>query len=250
MTSTAFSKGLLLFIFCLLAGGGCLNFTPEEQTLETLQRAVRQRMLKLQTTELLAAAAQEHYKPAKAAEIFAWESGYGERKWSVGSDPALQVLENAIAYGLVATSRTPEKTAEQVTGAVLDYGTALSFLKLRTEKERSALSDRITELAVMTGWSREKVEGCLTIPLPEVSADFFPIRPETERLLNERGVGAVFRTAAELYRKPSAAGLLQAERMRQALLNRYLLQIKISGTHGLPELFIAVQRGKLFSEFF
>ena len=244
MMNTVFSKTIFFLLLCFFLGGGCVIPSGEERTLEKLRYAVRLRMLNVQRSDLLSSAAQERYNPRKAAACFDLGSGYQEQVWRVDNDPALQVLEDAISYALLAVSDTLEKTAEKLTAAQLDYGTNIRFLKLKSGK--SSL-DSAAELAMMTGWSTDKVNSFVSVPLPEIKFELFPLYPETERLLNEKGRAAAFQTAAELYRTPSKAGILKAERLRRAILNRVLMQTKSSGPEMTPELYIAFWRSRIFS---
>ena len=248
MMNTVSSKIiLLLLLFLFVSGTGCslLQFR-EERSLAVLQSAVRQRMLKLQSSELLVSAAQERYKPGKAAEVFALGAGYQEQHSNVEKDLALQVLEQSITYALMVLSRNPEETAEKLTAASLDYGTALRLLKLQSRDRALQLSDAAAELAMMTGWSMEKVNSYASALLPEIRTGLFPVYPEAERLLNEKGNAAAFEAASELYRTPGEAELFKCERLRRAILNRYLMQTKSPGGETTPELRIAVWRSRLF----
>jgi hypothetical protein len=89
-----------------------------------------------------------------------------------------------------------------------------------------------------------------SIRLTVEDVPLFPISSAAERLLDEKGHKAAFDLAAEIYRHVDEGKLRNAERLRRAILNRYLMQIKSSGTRKIPELSIARQRGKLFAEFF
>lgn len=247
MTSTVFSKRVFFLLFSLfLLGTGCSLLYREEPGLALLQSAVRHRMLKLQKTELLASAAQERYDPVKAAEIFALGAGYQERQKSVEKDLALQVLEQSITYALMVLSRNPEETAEKISVAFLDYGTALRLLKLQSKEYSRLSNDVAAELAMMSGWSLEKVNSYASVPLPEIRRGLFPVYPDAEQLLNKKGNAAAFEVAAELYRTPREAALLKCERLRRAILNRYLMQTKSPGNEVTPELRIAFWRSRLF----
>lgn len=248
MTNTVFSKTLLfLTVLFFLWGTGCsLLLCREEHTLAELRSAVHRRMLKLQTTELLAATAQERYNPGKSAEILALGGGYQEQQWNVETDLALQVLEQAITYALMVLSSKPEETAEKLTAASLDYSVALRLLKLKGEERLSPTADVAAELVMMTNWSLEKVNSYASVPLPDIKAELFPVYPDAERLLNEKGNAAAFDAAAELYRTPLEAVLFKCERLRRAILNRYLMQTKSPGAEITPELRIAFWRGRLF----
>ena len=247
MMNTVSSKILfLLLLLFLVTGSGCLFVSGNEKSLETLQAAVRERMLKLQSSELLAEAAQERYNPRKAAELLTMKEELLSRQWSVENDPGLQALEDAIVYALLATSSRPEKTAEKVTAARLDYGTALRLLKLKNADTGSS-ADIAAELAMMTNWSSEKIRTFIALPLPPVSTELFPLDPASEELLNKEGASASFRLATGLYRNPSYGAVLKAERLRRAILNRTLMQIKSPGAEMTPELYIAFRRSRLFS---
>ena len=225
---------------------GCVRLGSDIlPALDVTQHAVRARMLKLQTGELLAQTASERYSPRLSTEVLSMANGYQGQSWSMENDPALQVLENAIAYGLVALSPAPAETAEKVSAAVLDFGTALRLLKL---KRSPGNSDLAAELAMMTGWGSDKVRKYAEAPLPEIRISLFPVYPEAERELLEKGESAAFHAAAVIYRIPSEAGIRHAERLRRALLNRYLMQGKSPGAETTPELRITYLRGRIFEK--
>ena len=248
MMNTLFSKhfpavlGLLLFLNC-----GCALLPDGKEDLGTLQSAVRLRMLKLQTTELLTRTAQERYNPQMAGILLGLELEYQESP-GAGNDAPLNALENAVAYALVVLSENPEKTAEKLTADLLDYGTAVRVVKLKNSGSGNKTWDIITELAFMSDWSADKVKKMAASPLPERKIELFPLYPEAEQLLNERGSAAAFRAAAELYRHPSQAGVIKAERLRRAMLNRVLMQGKSPGKAFSPELYTASLRSRLFSK--
>lgn len=248
MTNTVSNKIFLFLLFTFFLWGTGCSLLPyrEERSLAVLQSAVRQRMLQLQKTELISAAAQERYNPGKAAEIFALGAGYQEQQWSVESDLALRVLEQSITYAFMVLSPDPEKSAEKLIAASLDYGTALRLLKLQRKEYSPQANDVAAELAMMTGWSLKKVNSYVSVPLPEIKSGLFPIYPEAERLLNEMGKSAAFEVAAELYRTPREPVLFKCERLRRAILNRYLMQAKSPGAEITPELRIAFWRSRLF----
>lgn len=246
MRNTASVEKVLLFltlcgIFCGCARLGSDILPP----LCVTQHAVRARMLKLQTGELLAQTAKERYSPRLSSEVLAMANGYQGQSWSMENDPALQVLENAIAYGLVALSSAPAETAEKVSAALLDYNTAQRLLKL---KKTPGNSDLAAELAMMTGWGSDKVRKYAGAPLPEIKISLFPVYSEAERELLEKGEAAAFHAAAAIYRLPSEAGLRHGERLRRALLNRYLMQTKSPGAETTPELRITYLRGRIFEK--
>lgn len=249
MTNTAFSKLALSFALLTVLNCGCVFLSGEKESLETLQRAVRQRMLKIQTTEMLTKAAQERYNPRMAGKMIALETGYSS-SGGVGSDAALDTLENALRYALVVLDENPEKTAEKLTAEQLDYGTAVRFVKLKNDKWQFSSEDITTELAFMSDWSADKVRKFAELPLPEMESELFPLYPEAEKLLNERGNASAFRVAAELYRNPSRPVAMKAERLRRAMLNRFLMQGKSPGGGFSVELYTASLRKKLFLSFF
>lgn len=239
------------FIFFLILSNcifcGCANYCSDAlPPLYQVRQAVRKRMLKIQSDELLSRTANEHYAPHSAGEILSLASGYQSGMWSVENDPALQSLENAIAYALVVLSSHPAATAEKLSSASLDYGTALRILKIQKGSDDSVLNST-AELVMMTGWTNSKVRKFAAFPLPDLKIEIFPIYPEAERLLNEKGRSAAFQTAAELYRIPSAFALHKAEQLRRAILNRYLIQAKSPGAKITPELRIAYWRGQIFA---
>ena len=219
----------------------------EENSLASLQFSVRQRMLKIQCPELLAETAQERYDPRKAVELLALKSGYLASQWNVENDPALQVLEDAIVFALVATSPKPEKTAEKVTVAKLDYGTAVRFLKLKSPSGEWSSSDTAAELAMMSDWSGEKIKALTSLPLPGIETEFPPVDAASAQLLAKEGNLAAFAAATELYRDPSRENILKAERLRQGILKERSGQKKSPGTQVSPELYIAFWRSRLFS---
>lgn len=247
MMSTVFAELRLLLLFCFLlsAAGGCALFSREEVSFTSLQSAVKRQMLKLQSSELLAAAAQEKYQPRKAADVFAQGIGYQENLWAPEKDPALQVLEEAIIYALIARSADPAAMAEKIIASQLDYGIGYRLVKLQ-KGSASERNDAAAELAMMTGWSPAEVEKYIDAPLPAVKVEPFPLYYDAEQLLDEKGAAAAFETAAELYRAPDEAGVNRAERLRRALLNRILIQIKSPGAVITPELRIAFLRGRIF----
>ncbi len=249
MTSTAFSKSASLFALLTVLHCGCVFLAGEKESLETLQSAVRQRMLKIQTTELLTKTAQERYNPQMAGHILALETGYSSATGGIESDLALDALENAVIYALVVLSENPEKTAEKLTAELLDHGTAVRFVKLKNAKEKLAAEDIVTELSFMSNWSAEKVRKIAALPLNGGGIEPYPLYPEAEQLLNERGSASAFRVAAELYRNPSSAGIMKAERLRRAILNRILMQTKSPGSELTPELYVAFRRSRLFAAF-
>ena len=245
MRITVSAEKLLFILAAVLIFCGCRVFPGREvSALEAAQQAVRKRMLKLQTGELLSQTANERYAPRLSSEVLTMANSRQEQS-QMENDPALQVLENAIAYGLVALSPHPAETAGKVSAALLDYGTALRLLKLRDSIQNSDLA---AELAMMTNWPPEKVRQYAAAPLPEIRAGMFPVYPEAERVLLEKGEAAAFYAAAEIYRIPSESGIRQAERLRRALLNRYLLQSRSPGAEITPELQAAALRGRIFEK--
>ena len=250
MMTTA-SKALL-FLLLIFVLGGCALFQVQKKELSVMQQAVRDRLLKLQVTEFLAQTAKEHFQSEKAVALFSLNTGYRD-VWSVEKDPALEVLEEAIRYGLTVLSSDPQGTAEKLIGAKLDFLTACALLNLKNASLGSSdgnYRDHLSALGMMTGWESKKILEYAVLPLEEGEVSPFRIDPVSERLLDEKGNGAAFDAASELYRRPDVARLRRAELLRRAMLNRYLLQIKSSGSVNFPELKIAVWRGKLFSEFF
>ncbi|MBR2372621.1 MAG: hypothetical protein IKA87_00155 [Lentisphaeria bacterium] len=249
MRITVSVKGILFFLILSMLLCGCTKVNSVFSTaLEDTQYAVRQRMLKLQTGELLFKTADERYTPKLANKVITLSSGYQDQTWNVENDPALEVLENALVYALVVLSPDPAAAAEKLSGAMLDYGSASRVLKLQKNRFKNS-SDVVAELVMMTGWSNEKVKKYASASLPEVKIDIFPLYPEAEHLLNEKGHAAAFQTAAELYRMPSDSTVRKAEQLRRAILNRYLMQIKSSGSKIAPELRIAYWRGQIFAPF-
>ena len=242
------SEKIFCFLFLLLFAGGCVAFQQPENTLSAMQQAVRSRLLKFQATEFLAQTARERFQSEKAVTVFTLKTGYKET-WNVETDPALEVLEEAIRYGLTVAASDPQGTAEKVTGAKLDFMTSCKLLKLK-HAAPSARRDHLAELELMTGWERKKIEQFANLPLEAGEIAPFHIDLASERLLDEKGNAAAFDLAADLYRHTNEARLRQAERFRRAMLNRYLLQIKSSGNINFPELKTALWRGRLFSEFF
>ena len=249
MTDTVFSKAVLCFALLWSLNCGCVFLSGEKESLETLQRAVRQRMLKIQTTEMLTKAAQERYNPRMAGKIIALETGYSA-SGGVGEDAALDALENALRYALVVLAENPETAAEKLTAEQLDYGTAVRFVKLKYDKGKFSSEDITTELAFMSDWSAEKVRKFTALPLPEMESELFPLYPEAEKMLDERGGASAFRAAAELYRNPTRSAAMKAERLRRAMLNRFLMQGKSPGGGFSVELYTAALRKKLFPSFF
>ena len=78
---------------------GCVRLGSDIlPALDVTQHAVRARMLKLQTGELLAQTASERYSPRLSTEVLSMANGYQGQSWSMENDPALQVLENALAW--------------------------------------------------------------------------------------------------------------------------------------------------------
>ena len=210
---------IILPLFCLLTG--CLSGErAEELTLEQLQRRVRERMLKFQVSETLNSVASERYEPALAAAVTAQAEGYQEERWNAGDDPALQELEKALTYALVVLSPTPAATAEKLAADQLDLAVALRVARLRRGEKAGAAA----ELAMMTDWPVDKVKRWSTVPLPPAGEELFPVHPESERMLDRYGNAAAFRMAADLYRTPSPGAVRQAERLRRAILNRYLMR--------------------------
>ena len=248
MKATVSEKLFCLLLLALL-GGGCVQLQQEEKALPVMQQAVRSRLLKFQATELLAQAAKERFQSEKAVTVFTLKTGYKET-WNAETDPALEVLEEAIRYGLTVLSADPQKTAEKVTGAKLDFMTACKVLKLKHASSSSSRRDSLAELELMTGWERKKIEQFAAFALETGDIAPFHIDLASERLLDEKGNAAAFDLAADLYRHTNEAKLRQAERLRRAMLNRYLLQIKSSGNINFPELKTALWRGRLFSDFF
>lgn len=247
MRITVSVKTALLIIVSLCLFCGCADYCSDVlPPLYQVREAVRKRMLKLQSDELLARVANEHYAPHSAGEVLSLASGYQSGMWNVGNDPALQSLENAIAYALVVLSSHPTVTAEKLSRASLDYGTALRILKIQTGSGDSVINST-AELVMMTGWTNRKVRKFAAFPLPDLKIEIFPIYPEAERLLNEKGRSAAFQTAAELYRIPSDSALRKAEQLRRAILNRYLIQTKSPGAKITPELRVAYWRGQIFA---
>ena len=250
MEITVFKRGILLLFVLLLAVSGCALFREKEVTLTALQKTVRQRLWALQVSEFLSGTAKERFQPGKAAEIFALGTGYQAGGQTVSSDPALQILEDAVSYGLTVLAFDPKKTAEKLIAARLDLTTLCCLIDLQKKDPRS-LRDHTAELAMMTGREPEQIKKIASsIRLTVEDVPLFPISSAAERLLDEKGNKAAFDLAAEIYRHVDEGKLRNAERLRRAILNRYLMQIKSSGTRKIPELSIASQRGKLFAEFF
>lgn len=250
MGITAFKRGISFLFFFLFLTSGCALLQTEEKTLERLQATVRRRLLALQVNEFLSGTAKERFQPGKAAEVFALGTGYQAGGQKVGSDPALQILEDAICYGLTVLAPDPEKTAKKLIGARLDFITLCRLVDLQT-KHTGSRQDHTAELAMMTGLSSEKIRSfAAAIRLPVEEPPLYAISPAAERMLDEKGNRAAFDLAAEIYRHVDEGKLRNAERLRRAMLNRYLLQIKSSGSVNFPELKIAVWRGKLFAGFF
>ena len=247
MKATASGKIFFLILFLGFLCSGCNCFVPEKKSLEQLQEAVRSRILKLQVTEFLAETAQERFQSEKSALIFSFKTGYQEELATVENDLALQVLEEALRYGLTALSSNPRETAEKLVARRLDFMTLCALVNLQKKKNSS---DRISSLVMLSGWESEKVKSYADIPLPENEFAFFTIDRASERLLDEQGNKAAFDLASDIYRNVEESKLRQAERLRRAIINRYLMQIKSSGTQRTPELLIALQRGKLFDSFF
>ena len=104
MGITAFKRGISFLFFFLFLISGCALLQPEEKTLERLQTTVRRRLLALQVNEFLSGTAKERFQPGKAAEVFALGTGYQAGGQKVGSDPALQVLEDAICAIQIETT--------------------------------------------------------------------------------------------------------------------------------------------------
>ena len=219
MRNTLSVKFLLLPLFFLLAG--CQSGEKAgELTLAQLQRRVRERMLKFQATEILNTVASERYDPVLASAVTALAGGYQENRWNAGDDPALQELEKALTYAFVVLSPTPAATAEKLAADQLDLAVALRVARLcRGEKDGAA-----AELAMMTDWPVDKVKRWSTVPLPPAGEGLFPVHPESERMLDRYGNAAAFRMAADLYRTPSPGAVRQAERLRRAMLNRFLMR--------------------------
>ena len=210
---------LLLPLFILLAG--CLSGEGTgELSLERLQRRVRERMLKYQVTETLNTVASERYEPALASAVTALAGGYQENRWNADDDPALQELEKALIYAIVVLSPAPAATAEKLAAGQLDLAVALRVARLR----RSERDGAAAELAMMTDWPVDKVKRWSAVPLPPAGEGLFPVYPEAERMLDRYGNAAAFRAAADLYRTPSAGAVRQVERLRRAMLNRYLMR--------------------------
>lgn len=247
MKATASGKIFFLILFLGLLCSGCNCFSPEKKSLEQLQKAVRSRMLKLQVTEFLAETARERFQSEKSALVFSFKTGYQEEQTTVENDLALQILEEAIRYGLTALSARPRETAEKLIARRLDFMTLCALVNLQKKKNSS---DQISSLAMLSGWESEKVKGFAAAPLPDAEFAFFAIDRSSERLLDEQGNKAAFDLAADIYRNVEESKLRQAERLHRAMINRYLMQIKSSGPQGNPELLIALQRGKLFDSFF
>ena len=238
MRNTLSVKFLILPLFCLLAG--CLsNERAGEPTLKQLQDRVRERMLKFQVTETLNTVASERYEPALASAVAALEGGYQEERWNAGDDPALQELEKALTYALVVLSPTPAVTAEKLAADQLDLAVALRVARLRRGEKGGAAA----ELAMMTDWPVEKVKRWSAASLPPAGEGLFPVHPESERMLDRYGNAAAFRVAADLYRTPSPGAVRQAERLRRAILNRYLLRSDTDRGEGSSA---ARLRGRLF----
>ena len=238
MRNTLSVKYLILPLFCLLAG--CLSGDRTgELTLKQLQDRVRERMLKFQVTETLNTVASERYEPALASAVAALEGGYQEERWNAGDDPALQELEKALTYALVVLSPSPAVTAEKLAADQLDLAVALRVARLRRGEKDGAAA----ELAMMTDWPVEKVKRWSAVPLPPAGKGLFPVHPESERLLDRYGNAAAFRMAADLYRTPSPGAVRQAERLRRAILNRYLLRSDSDRGEGSSA---ARLRGRLF----
>ena len=250
MMTTA-SKALL-FLLLIFVLGGCALFQPQKIELSVMQQAVRDRLLKLQVTEFLAQTAKEHFQSEKAVALFSLKTGYRD-SWGVEKDPALEVLEEAIRYGLTVLASDPQATAEKLIGEKLDFLTACALLNLKHAPLGNSdgnYRDYQSALGMMTGWKSKKILEYAVLALEEGEVSPFRIDPASERLLDEKGNAAAFDTASELYRRPDEARLRRAELLRRAMLNRYLLQIKSSGSVNYPELKIAVWRGKLFSGVF
>ena len=242
MRNTLSAKLFILALFCLLTG--CLSGERAgELTLEQLQRRVRERMLKFQVTETLNTVASERYEPALASAVTALAGGYQEERWNAGDDPALQELEKALTYALVVLSPAPAAAAEKLAADQLDLAVALRVARLRRGEK-----DAAAELAMMTDWPVDKVKHWSTVPLPPAGEGLFPVHPESERMLDRYGNAAAFRMAADLYRTPSPGAVRQAERLRRAILNRYLMRPgENSPDRGLGSA-AARLRGRLFEK--
>lgn len=249
MKITVFSKNFFLILFLGLFCAGCACFRAEEKSLEVLQEAVRSRMLKLQVTEFLAETANERFRSEKAPWVFSLKTGYQEQVWSVENDLALQVIEDALRYGLAVSSSDPQSAAEKLISARLDFLSVCALVNLQKQTAASSV-DAAASLMALSGWSMEKVNSYRQVPLSEVGAPFYAIDLSSERLLEQQGGSAAFDLAADIYRNVDESTLRKAERLRRAMLNRYLMQIKSSGTQKSPELQKAVWRGKMFDSFF
>jgi len=243
MRNTLSVKFLLLPLFFLLAG--CQSGEKAgELTLAQLQRRVRERMLKYQVTETLNTVASERYEPALASAVTALAGGYQENRWNADDDPALQELEKALTYAIVVLSPAPAATAEKLAAGQLDLAVALRVARLR----RSERDGAAAELAMMTDWPVEKVKRWSAAPLPRAGKELFPVHPETERMLDRYGNAAAFRAAADLYRTPSAGAVRQAERLRRAILNRYLMRPEENPSDRGQGPLAARLRGRLFEK--
>ena len=241
MRNTLSAKLFISALFCLLTG--CLSGERAgELTLEQLQHRVRERMLKFQVTETLNTIASERYEPALASSVTALEGGYQEGRWNAGDDPALLELEKALTYALVVLSPTPAATAEKLAADQLDLAVALRVARLRRGEKNGAAA----ELAMMTDWPVDKVKRWSTVPLPSAGEGLFPVHPESERMLDRYGNAAAFRMAADLYRTPSPGAVRQAERLRRAILNRYLMRPEENLPDRGPGSAAARLRGRLF----
>ena len=219
MRNTLSAEFRVLLLLLLLVGCRSGEGTGEP-TLEQLRHRVRERMLKFQSAEILNTVASERYEPALAASVTALAGGYRENRWTAEDDPALQELEKALTYALVVLSPTPAVTAEKLAADQLDLAVALRVARLqRGERDGAA-----AELAMMTDWPVDKVRRWSRASVPPAGTGLFPVHPESERMLDQYGNAAAFRMAADLYRTPSAGTVRQAERLRRAILNRYLMR--------------------------
>ena len=84
MRITVSVKGILFFLILSMLLCGCTKVNSVFSTaLEDTQYAVRQRMLKLQTGELLFKTADERYTPKLANKVITLSSGYQDQTWNV-----------------------------------------------------------------------------------------------------------------------------------------------------------------------
>ena len=101
---------------------------------------------------------------------------------------------------------------------------------------------------MMTDWPVDKVKRWSSVPLPPAGEGLFPVHPESERMLDRYGNAAAFRMAADLYRTPSPGAVRQAERLRRAILNRFLMRSGEDPSDRGAGAAAARLRGRLFEK--